>query len=136
MRPNRPIMCVSLSMLPLIAGCGAEIRPDGPKRVVFTEADGTQRVLEVAPSEELRQAAIERLIVLTSDRNPQIRANAIEALSPVTERVEPIVALAINGPSASGRASARARATPEGDLDRPVRSRGSAALEAGGRLPC
>lgn len=106
MRNTRPIMCVSLSMLPLIAGCGAEIRPDGPKRVVFTEADGTQRVLEVAPSEELRQAAIERLIVLTSDRNPQIRANAIEALSPVTERVEPIVALAINDPNEGVRSVA------------------------------
>ena len=93
---TRSSLILTAALLPMLAGCGAEIRPDGPKRVVFTNPDGTERVLEVAPSEELRQAAIERLIVLSSDRNPQIRANAIEALSPVTERVEPIVALALN----------------------------------------
>ncbi|CAN0590154.1 unnamed protein product, partial [Laminaria digitata] len=40
------------------------------------------------------------------DKNPQIRANAIEALSPVTNRVEPIVALAINDPNPGVRAVA------------------------------
>ncbi len=96
-----------MGIAPLLAtGCSAEIRPDGPKRVVFTEPDGTQRVIEVAPASELRAVAIDRLIEMSSDRNPQIRANSIEALSPVTERVEPIVALAINDPNAGVRAVA------------------------------
>lgn len=95
-----------LSIAMSITGCGAQIRPDGPKRVVFTEPDGTQRVIEVAPSTELREAAIDRLIELSSDRNPQIRANSIEALSPVTDRVEPIVALALNDPNAGVRSVA------------------------------
>lgn len=94
-----------VTMLALL-GCGAQIQPDGPKRVVFTEPDGTQRVVEVSPSSELREAAIERLIELTSDRNAQIRANAIEALAPVTERVEPIVALALNDPNEGVRSVA------------------------------
>ncbi len=93
-------------VLSLLSACGAEIRPDGPKRVVFTEPDGSQRVIEVAPSTELRAAAIDRLIELSSDLNPQIRANSIEALSPVTQRVEPIVALAINDPNEGVRAVA------------------------------
>lgn len=95
-----------LSLVSLMNGCGAEIRPDGPKRVVFTDADGSKRFIEVAPSTELRAAAIDRLIELSSDRNPQIRANAIEALSPVTDRVEPIVALALNDPNAGVRSVA------------------------------
>lgn len=95
----------SVSMLSL-GGCGAEIRPDGPKRVVFTDPDGSQRVVEVAPASELRTAAVERLIELSSDRNPQIRANAIEALAPVTERVEPIIALALNDPNEGVRSVA------------------------------
>src|SRR6056297_2141585 len=89
-----------------LTGCGAEIRPDGPKRVVFTHEDGSRRVMEVAPSAELRSAAIDRLIRMSSDPNPQIRANAIEALSPITERVEPIVALSINDTNPGVRAVA------------------------------
>lgn len=87
-------------------GCGAEIRPDGPKRVVFTEPDGSQRIVEITPSSEVRQAAIDQLIEMTTDPSPQIRANAIEALSPITERVEPIVALAINDPNEGVRSVA------------------------------
>ena len=90
----------------VLSGCGAEIRPDGPKRVVFTEPDGTQRVVEITPSSEVRQAAIDQLIEMTTDPSPQIRANAIEALSPITERVEPIVALAINDPNEGVRSVA------------------------------
>jgi len=95
----------TLSLLAL-SGCGAEIRPDGPKRVVFTDPDGNQRVVEVAPSSELRAAAVDRLIEMSADRNPQLRANAIEALAPITERVEPIVALAINDPNEGVRSVA------------------------------
>jgi HEAT repeat protein len=89
-----------------LAGCGAEIRPDGPKRVVYTDSAGAQRVVEVPASGELREAAIDRLIEMSTDLNPQVRANAIEALSPVTERVEPIVALSINDPNPGVRAVA------------------------------
>ena len=108
MRLTRIIVPSALAVctLPIIQGCGAEIRPDGPKRVVFTEPDGSQRVLSVAPSSELRAAAIDQLMAMTTDRNPQIRANAIEALSPVTERVEPVVALSINDPNSGVRAVA------------------------------
>lgn len=98
-------MITTICVTAVLSGCG-EIRPDGPKRVVFTEPDGSQRVIEVAPSTELRAIAIDRLIELSSDRNPQIRANAIEALSPVTDRVEPIVALALNDPNAGVRSVA------------------------------
>lgn len=98
------IAALLCALLPL-SGCG-QIRPDGPKRVVFTEPDGSQRVIEVAPSTELRAVAIDQLIELSSDRNPQIRANAIEALSSVTDRVEPIIALALNDPNAGVRSVA------------------------------
>ena len=89
---------LTLSSVAIIAisGCGAEIRPDGPKRVVFTDPDGSQRVVQISPSSELREAAVDRLLEMSNDRNPQIRANAIEALAPITQRVEPIVALALN----------------------------------------
>jgi HEAT repeat protein len=97
---------ISTSILALLGGCGAEIRPDGPKQVVFNESDGTQRVFSVPPATELRSAAIDRLMQMTTDRNPQIRANAIEALSPVTERVEPVIALSINDPNEGVRAVA------------------------------
>ena len=89
-----------------LTGCGAEIRPDGPKQVIFTDEDGTQRVVYVADSSELRDAAINQLIEMTSSLNPQIRANAIEALSPVTNRVEPIVALSLNDPNPGVRSVA------------------------------
>jgi len=82
-------------MVAMLTACNAEIRPDGPKRVVFTDPDGTERVIEVSPAAELRQAAIDRLMKMSADASPQVRANAIEALSPVTDQVEPIVALAL-----------------------------------------
>lgn len=99
---------VSLAaMLPaLVGGCGAQIRPDGPKRVFFTEPDGTERVLEVAPAAELRTAAIDRLMEMTTDESAQIRANAIEALGPVNDQVEPIVALALTDPNPGVRSVA------------------------------
>ncbi len=84
-------------------GCGAEIRPDGPKRVVFNEPDGSQRVVEVSPAAELRAAAIDQLMRLTADPSPEIRANTIEALSSVTSQVEPVVALALSDPNAGVR---------------------------------
>ncbi len=95
----------SISILVLIGsgGCGAEIRPDGPKRVVFNEPDGSQRVIEVSPAAELRATAIDRLMRLTSDPSPEIRANTIEALSSVTSQVEPVVALALSDPNAGVR---------------------------------
>ena len=99
-------ICTLVAPLFIWSGCGAEIRPDGPKRVVFTDPDGSERVVEVSPSRELREIAIERLMEYTSDPDPQVRANAIEALSPVTERVEPVVALAINDQNEGVRAVA------------------------------
>ncbi len=90
---------MSLLLLIGISGCGAEIRPDGPKRVVFNEPDGSQRVLEVSPAAELRTAAIDHLMRLTADPSPEIRANTIEALSSVTAQVEPVVALALSDPN-------------------------------------
>ena len=90
------VMCTAM-------GCGAQIRPDGPKRVIFNQPDGTQRIVEVAPAAELREIAIDRLMRMTSDPAPEIRANAIEALSSVTSQVEPIVALALSDPNAGVR---------------------------------
>lgn len=90
------LMCSTL-------GCGAQIRPDGPKRVIFNQPDGTQRIIEVSPAAELRQIAIDRLMMMTSDPAPEIRANAIEALSTVTSQVEPIVALALSDPNTGVR---------------------------------
>lgn len=104
-RLSLTIAATSFTLLQL-AGCGVEIRPDGPKRVVFTHEDGSRRVMEVAPSAELRAAAVDRLIQMSSDANPQVRANAIEALSPITERVEPIIALSINDENPGVRAIA------------------------------
>jgi HEAT repeat protein len=97
-----------LAMIPpaTLSGCGAEIRPDGPKQVIFTEQDGSERVIYVAGSSELREAAIDRLIEMTTDQSPQVRANAIEALSPATDRVEPIVALSVNDPNPGVRSVA------------------------------
>lgn len=86
---------LTLACVFTIAGCGAEIRPDGPKRVVFTQPDGTQRIVETSPATELREHAINQLMTMTSDDAPEIRANAIEALSSVKARVEPIVAIAL-----------------------------------------
>jgi len=80
-------------------GCGAEIRPDGNKRVVFNEQDGSQRVIEITPSSELRTIAIDNLMRMTEDPSPEVRANAIEALSSVSSKVEPIVALALTDPN-------------------------------------
>jgi HEAT repeat protein len=99
-------ICIAGVSISTLSGCGAEIRPDGPKRVVFTESDGTQRVVQVAPSDQLRKAAIERLMLMTTDPSPEMRANAIEALSPVTQQVEPIVALAMSDPNAGVRSVA------------------------------
>ncbi|MDF1808837.1 MAG: HEAT repeat domain-containing protein [Phycisphaerales bacterium] len=79
----------------LSVGCGAEIRPDGNKRVVFNEQDGSQRVIEITPDSELRRIAIDNLMRMTEDPSPEVRANAIEALSTVSTKVEPIVALAL-----------------------------------------
>jgi len=84
-------------------GCGAQIRPDGPKRVVFNEPDGSRRIIEVSPASELRATAIDRLMRLTADPSPEIRANTIEALSPVRAQVEPVVALALSDPNAGVR---------------------------------
>ena len=90
---------LSIVIMGSAVGCGAQLRPDGPKRVVFNEPDGTQRIVQVAPATELRQAAIDQLMRMTSDESPEIRANAIEALSPVTSQVEPVVALALTDPN-------------------------------------
>lgn len=107
MHSYRSQMLISIPVGALLtgafAGCGAEIRPDGPKRVVFNEPDGSQRIVEIAPATELRQVAIDKLMLMTSDPSPEIRANAIEALSPVTSQVEPIVALALSDPNAGVR---------------------------------
>ncbi len=94
------------AFLASIPGCGAQIRPDGPKRVVFTNPDGTTRIVEVSPESELRAAAIDRLIRMASEGSPQIRANAIEALSPVRDQAEPVVALALTDPNEGVRAVA------------------------------
>lgn len=100
---SRSIAPSCVIFLTLSAGCGAEIRPDGPKRVVFNQPDGSQRTIEVSPTSELRAAAIDRLMRLTSDPSPEIRANTLEALSPVTSQVEPVVALALSDPNAGVR---------------------------------
>lgn len=97
---------LALTLVTALTGCGAQIRPDGPKRVVFTNPDGSKRVVEVTPATQLRQAAIDRLIRMTSEGSPQIRANAIEALSPVQDQLEPIVALALTDPNAGVRSVA------------------------------
>ncbi len=93
----------SALLLSALVGCGGAIRPDGPKRVVFNESDGSRRILEISPASELRSAAIDHLMLMTSDPSPEIRANAIEALSPVTSQVEPVVALALSDPNAGVR---------------------------------
>ncbi|MBL4699246.1 MAG: HEAT repeat domain-containing protein [Phycisphaerales bacterium] len=85
--------------LSTIAGCGAEIRPDGPRQIIYKQSDGSSRIVQVAPATELRELAIDRLMRLTTDPSPEIRANAIEALATVTSRVEPIVALALSDPN-------------------------------------
>lgn len=103
---SHPIVMTSLVLTAALAGCGAEIRPDGPKQVVFTDQDGSQRVINEGVSSELRDAAINRLIQMSTDRNPQVRANAIEALSPATDRVEPIIALSLNDTNAGVRSVA------------------------------
>lgn len=87
----------------MIAGCGAQLRPDGPKRVIFNQPDGSKRIVQVAPALELRAMAIDHLMLLTSDPSAEIRANVIEALSPVTAQVEPVVALALSDPNAGVR---------------------------------
>jgi len=97
-------ICILLGVLG--SGCGAQIRPDGAKRVVFTQPDGTKRIVEVAPSTELRQLAIDHLMLMSSDPSPEIRANAIEALSPIISQVEPIVALALSDPNPGVRSVA------------------------------
>ena len=96
-------MSTGLLMLGLLAGCGAEIRPDGNKRIVFNNPDGSQRVVEASPTSELREIAIDRLMRMTADSAPELRANAIEALAPVRSKVEPIVALALSDPNAGVR---------------------------------
>jgi HEAT repeat protein len=107
LKHSTPISLVAIALISgTLTGCGAQIRPDGPKQVVFTDDDGSKRVVHVAESTELRDAAIDRLIQMSSDRNPQIRANAIEALSPAIDRVEPIVALSINDPNPGVRSVA------------------------------
>lgn len=103
--PRPLILSLGLAAL-LTGGCGGQIKPDGPKRVVFTQHDGVKRVIEVAPATELRAAAIETLMRMTSDPAPELRANAIEALSPVTDQVEPVVALALTDPNAGVRSVA------------------------------
>ena len=93
-------------ILSALAGCGAQIRPDGPKRVVFTESDGSQRVYQASASTELRKLAIDRLMLMSSDPSPELRANAIEALASVQSQVEPIVALSLSDPNPGVRAVA------------------------------
>lgn len=93
--PLTKSILLGASTILMLSGCGAEIRPDGPKQVIFNQPDGSQRIVQVTPSAELRTLAIDRLMALTSDPSPEIRANAIEALAPVKSQVEPIVALAL-----------------------------------------
>ena len=90
---------VCLLVAGLSTGCQSQIKPDGPKRIVFNQPDGSQRIVQVAPASELRELAIDRLMRLTADPSPEIRANAIEGLSTVTSQVEPIVALSLSDPN-------------------------------------
>ena len=105
---STPLKAASLSMLALgmLAGCGAQLRPDGPQRIVYNQPDGTKRIIQAAPRTELRALAIEHLMRLSSDPSPEIRANVIEALSSVTAQVEPVVALALTDPNAGVRSVA------------------------------
>ena len=96
-----PLLC----LIPM-TGCGAQIRPDGPKRVVFNQPDGTQRIFETSPATQLRQTAIDQLMSMTADDAPEIRANAIEALSTIKAQVEPIVAIALTDPNPGVRSVA------------------------------
>ena len=84
-------------------GCGAQIRPDGPKQVVFHQPDGSSRIVQASPSNELRILAIDHLMRMTADPSAEIRANSIEALSPVTAQVEPVVAIALSDENAGVR---------------------------------
>jgi len=97
---------VLISLGSTITGCGAQIRPDGPKRVVFNQPDGSRRIVEVSPASELRTLAIDRLMRLTEDPSPELRANAIEALIPVTSQVEPVIAIALTDPNPGVRSVA------------------------------
>ena len=100
------LIAVSAATVVAAIGCGAQIRPDGNKRVVFNEQDGTQRVIEIAPASELREIAIDHLMEMTTDPSPEVRANAIEALKSVPSKVEPVVALALTDPNEGVRSVA------------------------------
>ncbi|MGV6814987.1 MAG: HEAT repeat domain-containing protein [Phycisphaerales bacterium] len=98
--PVIPTLVPAVGLLVCLAGfgvgCGAQIRPDGPKQVVFHDPDGSRKVIRTPISAELRQLAIDRLMEMTADPSAEIRANAIEALSPIRAQVEPIVAIALS----------------------------------------
>ena len=87
-------------------GCGAIIEPDGPPVLAERSPAPIRRSVSTQEFDASRGYAVEMLMTMTNSQSPEVRANAIEALSGEPNRLEPIVALALDDPNEGVRSVA------------------------------
>lgn len=87
-------------------GCGAVIEPDGPPVLADRSPAPIRRSVSNKEFDASRGYAVELLMTMTNSQSPEVRANAIEALSGEPNRLEPIVAIALDDPNEGVRSVA------------------------------
>lgn len=105
-RAQRPLLVAALACCLGPGGCGFKIEPDpefvagagrpgapGGARAT-TAAEPGDRSITAAPR-PMGEEAVQRLLDMTASANAQVRANALEGLTPAGVRIEPAVALAL-----------------------------------------
>jgi hypothetical protein len=104
LQARRPMLAAVLAPGLGLGGCGFKIEPD-PAFVAATDrtrtagggvrTDDSTNAGMVAAPRPMGEEAVQRLLNMTASPNAQIRANALEGLTPVGMRIEPAVALAL-----------------------------------------
>jgi len=87
-------------------GCGAIIEPDGEPVLADRSPAPLRRSVSTQQFASSRGYAVEMLMTMTNNPAPEIRANAIEALSTEPARLEPVVAIALDDPNEGVRSVA------------------------------
>jgi HEAT repeat protein len=87
-------------------GCGAIIEPDGEPILADRSPAPIRSSISTQEFNASRGYAVELLMTMTDSQQPEIRANAIEALSAEPTRLEPVVAIALDDPNEGVRSVA------------------------------
>jgi HEAT repeat protein len=100
------VAVVGALVLAVDGGCAARRKAQANAKPAKVSAKEVERFRSAREVEELRSRAAVVLEQLTADANPQVRANAIEALAEVPQRLEVVVHRALSDPNIGVRSTA------------------------------